>query len=139
MYSIVYVSSAREPFTRTQLRQFLQKTRKDNERRGVTGILLHRKGSFMQLLEGTESVVETLFERITRDPRHWAVTVMHRAQASERMFPEWSMACRDLGSENVRSLPGFSRFLEPKIGTRAFFEDPTRAQKLLVYFKESLR
>lgn len=139
MHSLVYVSSAREPFTKPQLRELLERASQNNKRESITGLLLHRNGSFMQLLEGEESAVERLFERIAGDSRHWAVTLMHRSQAPERMFPQWSMACRDLDDAMVQALPGFSQFLEPSISTRAFFENPTRAQKLLVYFKESAR
>lgn len=138
MHSIVYVSSAREPFTSFQLRELLDRACRNNEREKVTGLLLYREGSFMQLLEGPEATVERLFTSIRSDSRHWAVTPMLRSTGTQRMFPHWSMACRDLNDPEVLALPGFSQFLEPTISTREYFEKPTRAQSLLVYFKQSI-
>lgn len=139
MHSLVYVSSARQPLTKAELLELLERACRQNEAKNVTGLLLYRAGNFMQLLEGAEETVERLFAKISADPRHWAVTALQRSQAKERMFPRWSMACRDLDDPQVHALPGFSQFLEPGIGSRAYFENPTRAQKLLVYFKEAIR
>lgn len=139
MHSLVYVSSARQPFTRVQLFDLMESACRNNEAKNITGLLLHRAGNFMQLLEGPEEMVEKLFATISADHRHGSVTLLQRSQAKERMFPRWSMACRDLNEPQVLALPGFSQFLEPNISTRAFFENPTRAQKLLIYFKEAIR
>ncbi|MBA4108802.1 MAG: hypothetical protein C0487_04320 [Leptothrix sp. (in: Bacteria)] len=139
MHSLVYVSSARAPFSKLELRELLEHAARNNERHSVTGLLLYRAGSFMQLLEGEEATVEALFAKISADFRHSSAILMHRSQDVGRMFPRWSMACRDLDDADVKALPGFSQFLEPSICTRTYFENPTRAQKLLVYFKEAMR
>lgn len=44
--------------------------RTNNERAGITGMLLYKDGNFMQLLEGEKEAVLRLHKNIIVDPRH---------------------------------------------------------------------
>ncbi len=138
MYSLLYISSAREPFTTKQLNKLLVSACRNNEREKVTGLLLYKSGNFMQLLEGSEDAVERIFLSVCNDARHSAVTVLQRSESTERMFPRWSMAWRDLDDPDILIQPGFSQFMNPNISAREHFENTNRAQRLLAYFKESI-
>ena len=50
------------------------------------------EGWFVQALEGDESVVRGLYERISEDPRHEDVTVIESAPVDGRVFSRWAMA-----------------------------------------------
>jgi len=53
--ALVYVSSATELLSDQALDELLQGARSTNERIGVTGVLLHCEGNFMQYVEGPRS------------------------------------------------------------------------------------
>ena len=92
----------------------------------------------MQALEGEKEKVLALFETISGDPRHRGVLVLKQGEESERQFPDWSMAFRDLNSPEVQALPGFSEFLNTPLTDKEFSENPTRCQKLILTFKRTM-
>jgi hypothetical protein len=139
MYSLVYVSSATTAFSDADLATLLEKSQRDNALRDISGMLLFRDGNFMQLLEGEQQAVDALFKKIVLDSRHAGAIKMLNGDVEARSFPDWSMAFRNLNDASVRSLPGFSDFLNTDPGERNFFSNPTRATKLLNYFKQSMR
>jgi hypothetical protein len=76
----------------TGLARIFSASRANNKRLGVTGALLVTEGWFVQALEGDESVVRGLYERISGDPRHEDVTVIESAPVDRRVFSRWAMA-----------------------------------------------
>jgi Sensors of blue-light using FAD len=105
MLQLVYVSAAAVPFNDASLRTLLARARSKNAAVDVSGMLLHQAGTFMQVLEGEARVVETVFERISRDPRHKRVVLLMRRE-TERNFADWSMGFVDVQGTAER-LPGF--------------------------------
>ncbi len=63
MFSLTYVSSAVRPFAEDELADLLAVSRQNNARLGITGMLLYKDGNFMQVLEGEEAEVRTLYEK----------------------------------------------------------------------------
>lgn len=139
MYQIVYVSSATVRFTTPDLFDLLAKSRANNARAGVSGMLLFRDGNFMQALEGPEEAVRATYERIGRDPRHAGAMVLLRGPVEARQFSEWSMGFRDLAAPSARAAAGFSEFLNTPLTGAEFAADPSRAQRLLLSFKANMR
>lgn len=92
LHTIVYVSHAEGKVSDAELERILDVSRRNNARDGISGALLHRDGSFMQCLEGDESLVRAAYERISRDKRHAGVMVLMDESIEERAFPSWSMA-----------------------------------------------
>ncbi len=134
-FSLVYVSSASTLFTRADLEDLLRATRANNERLGVSGALLYRDGSLMQVLEGEETTVRRLYARIEQDRRHRGLIVLLEEEQDERQFPEWSMAFRDL-STDAEAMPGFNDFMNTPLGAEEFGSDPTAVQQLMMTFKK---
>jgi hypothetical protein len=91
MYSLIYVSSASSVFTAEDLQRLSEVSAENNQRDGITGALISKEGTFMQVLEGDESAVLATFARITLDSRHRGVITMLRREIPERQFPDWSM------------------------------------------------
>ena len=87
--------------TRGDLVGLLQQSRAHNVATRLTGLLLHRDGTFVQLLEGRRARVESLYDAIRRDPRHHDVTTVATRDQLDRQFPDWSMAFTDLDDEPV--------------------------------------
>lgn len=136
--SVLYVSSATRPFPPEELAELLRVSRQKNHGLGVTGMLLHKEGNFMQVLEGDESAVRELFGRIDRDPRHRGVIVLRRTPIEQREFGEWSMAYCDLDRPESRTVQGYSDFLMTPLTGREFTESPTLCQRLMLTFKRNL-
>lgn len=111
MIELVYVSAAKRPFSPSELRELLAVARAHNTSVDVSGVLIHIEGSFLQVLEGEESEVEKLFEKIGGDPRHDKVAVLRRAAIEQRSFGEWSMGFEEVSGRDVTQLEGFTRVL----------------------------
>ena len=111
MVQIGYVSSSVKPFNNHELHQLLDKARQNNEKLGITGMLLYKDGDFMQALEGDEVKVRSLSAQIAKDPRHRNVTTLADGHCTKREFPDWSMGFRDLNGID-RDVPGYSTFLD---------------------------
>lgn len=138
LFSLTYVSSARALFGKPELVAILEVSRRNNTASNVTGMLLYHKGSFMQVLEGPEEAVRQAHERIARDPRHNGLITLLERPVAERQFGEWSMGFRDLEDPALKSLPGYSDFLNGSLTSAKFAENPSRAQKLLLSFKQNM-
>lgn len=96
LVSLVYTSTASQPFRETALEQLLRVCRRLNEARGITGMLLHRDGRFIQVLEGHPETVAGLVDIIRSDSRHHDLRVLLQEPIAERRFPDWTMGYRVL-------------------------------------------
>jgi hypothetical protein len=112
MIAITYASAETEPFSAAALADLLGKARENNRILDVSGMLLYHSGSFLQVLEGEESVVDALFQKIAKDPRHTRMMTIKRASISRRAFAEWSMGFVVPTAAIVKKLEGFDRFLQ---------------------------
>lgn len=108
MLSLVYVSTAVKPFTGSELFDLLSHSREKNTRRGITGLLLYKDGSFMQALEGEEEGVRSLYAAISADARHYHVITLVDMPIAERQFPNWTMGFKNLGEVDLDSVPGYN-------------------------------
>ena len=138
MFTLVYVSSAVSPFSKSELADLLARSRANNESLGISGMLLYKDGNFMQVLEGEEEPVRALYEKIGTDPRHDGAITLHQSFAQERQFPDWSMGFRNLDSPELRTVPGYSEFLNSPLTGGEFSADPSRSQRLLLTFKRTM-
>ena len=138
MFCLVYASSATRPFSPSELTDLLALCHAHNSQLGITGMLLYKNGNFMQALEGEEQVVLNLYAKIFQDERHSGVLTLLQTTIPARQFPNWSMGFRDLDSPEVRSLPGYNKFLNVPLTGAEFSAAPTYCQKLLTIFKQMM-
>jgi hypothetical protein len=96
MIQLTYVSSSALPVSTSQLDEIVAVSRRNNTANGITGMLLHVDGSFLQILEGPAAAVEATYARIDRDPRHRGLLVIHRTDITQRAFKDWSMGFQRL-------------------------------------------
>ncbi len=104
IFTTAYTSTMVRPLTDPELVDLLVESRARNADRGITGLLLYRRGRVMQMLEGDERVVRELYDRIAMDVRHEQVTNVWSGIAARRRFPDWTMGFEDL-DETARSIP----------------------------------
>ena len=138
MTSLIYVSSSAVPFSQTDLVELLQTARRNNALIDVTGMLLYKDGDFMQAIEGEDATIDELHTKIERDPRHQGLITLLKRSIQERQFADWSMGFRNLLDPAVRTLPGYNEFLNTPLTGAEFSANPSRAQKLLLTFKQTM-
>lgn len=96
LWACCYVSAARAPVGQSDLEAILQTAQPFNRSRDITGCLIYEQGHFAQILEGGQQEIETLMQRIIRDPRHQSVRIVWSGPVQRRMFEDWSMAAFNL-------------------------------------------
>ncbi len=136
LLEIIYVSAAKSPLPAAALAALLAVSRRDNKRAGISGLLIHRESSFLQVLEGPEEAVRATFARIERDARHHRVLVISRGAVPQRSFAEWTMGYVE-DAAGARRLDGFNDFFRvglDKAGLVA--EDAERVRSVTRQFKE---
>ena len=131
LYSLAYESQASVPFTEPDLLDLLGHSRANNAERGVTGILLYRRGTFLQVLEGPREEVEALYARIADDPRHHAVDTVLAEERRERRFPDWTMGFADVDGR-LGDVDGFNDVLSSVQGPDG--EESPQFRELLALF-----
>jgi hypothetical protein len=132
MVQVIYSSAAVAPFNERELAQLLMHARGNNTRLGVTGMLLYEAGSFLQVLEGDEAVLENLLQRIGLDKRHKRVITLLRREVDVRHFGDWAMGFVS-PKYLTHKVPGYSDYLrlrgDPEKSANA-------AERVLAGFRE---
>jgi hypothetical protein len=92
MIRILYLSQSTHDITDKQVQDILESSRRNNPVNGITGVLIHGGGLFMQVLEGPEQSTLRQYVKILDDRRHGGCKIIHIAPAHDRIFQKWSMA-----------------------------------------------
>jgi hypothetical protein len=114
--SIVYSSTATRPLSDVDFSALLTTSRRNNARVDVTGLLLYRKGRFLQVLEGPEAGVRDRLRLIESDARHTDVRVLVEERSKQRQFPDWTMAYEPITTAMAAEIPGYERSFEDMTG-----------------------
>jgi hypothetical protein len=139
MYSVVYVSSATSAFSSNELVELLGVCRRNNEAMQITGMLLHRGGNFIQVLEGEREAVRSVYLRINADPRHRGVLCLLEQTIEARLFANWSMGFAPLAELPAELQENFTTLLQQGRSSESYRDTPQRAWKLLLGFRDSMR
>ena len=93
VFRLVYTSTAVASFTEDQLSDLLSRARTRNSQAGITGALVYREGAFLQVIEGPEEAVRSLYYgSIQHDARHKECLVLWEGEAEVREFEDWTMS-----------------------------------------------
>ena len=136
LYELVYVSTAIRLFKEQQLKDLLVEARERNQALSVTGMLLYKNQSFLQLLEGCKENVLKLYESIGRDKRHFRVKTLHEGYSQQRKFENWAMGFQRLDDSDSSNLPGFTRFLHRDYDVDEISQMSGQAIELLLHFRK---
>lgn len=91
LHHLVYSSTAPVELPDATLAELLRGSRRRNQALGITGLLLYQDRHFLQVLEGPEAAVRTTYQRIARDQRHYALSLLSDGPIAGRVFADWSM------------------------------------------------
>ena len=138
MIELVYISRAKQHFSEDQLVELLKQARMNNEKLGISGLLLYdNKGTFIQALEGDEEQVDGLFNKISGDERHSRINRISRKSIQVRAFSDWKMGFRLIDKGSIQTFPGFSSYMQQQGIKLDSNNDSSFAVELLNYFKLS--
>ncbi len=113
LHQIIYLSSATEQLTEESLIRLLSGTQKRNASRHITGLLLYHDGNIIQILEGPEAAVKTLYAKIEKDRRHKGISLICSKAIEARDFPDYRMGFKRMKGETLeQEITGFSDLVE---------------------------
>jgi|SRR5580704_3943312 hypothetical protein len=111
LIQFIYASTATKPLEGESLQELVKISRANNARLGVTGLLLYKKVSFLQVLEGEEGKATRLLEKIRQDSRHEGMVMLRRRLLGESAFPDWPMGFVYIPERRHEPLEGFLDFM----------------------------
>ncbi len=134
MFYLIYASSAEHLLNDEELRLIHEDSMRGNTTKDITGFLLYRGGNFMQLLEGDEQVIRSLFASIRIDPRHKDIYVLKEGTRPDRIFKDFAMGFVNM--DKVPGLPSYREFMNDSLNSLRFRQDGRLALRLLESFNE---
>ena len=136
LYQVIYASVATRPIEEDELIGMLKRAREKNKRLGITGMLLHCDGSFIQALEGPKGKVMEMISVIRKDLRHSRIAVLFEGPIKNRSFSRWSMGFNRPSQEDLALIDGYTPYLDLGDDSKAIQNYSSVAIKLLAAFRE---
>lgn len=104
---LVYRSTATGSTTSLlNLVAILGESQRNNDRDELTGALASHNGRYIQVIEGSASMLDGLLRRLERDPRHKDIKLLERDNITTREFGPWAMANAVVTAEAAPVLEG---------------------------------
>ena len=113
--TIAYTSLARLDLTAQDLADIHASARRLNALDGITGLLVFNGKRFLQIIEGAESAIDDLVDRLRADPRHSAFEIRDERIVAERAFPDWSMELVTVSAEWLEAREAIEQVLPVSI------------------------
>ena len=136
MLQLIYTSEAKNNFSPSELQNLLLTARRNNDLDAITGMLLYEDGTFLQVLEGENEIIESTYQRIAADKRHHKIMLIARFEIDHRSFQNWEMGFFDASGGKLLQLPGYSNFLGKKTVELENLNDGDKAREVLLNFKQ---
>ncbi|MBB6459773.1 BLUF domain-containing protein [Flammeovirga kamogawensis] len=120
MYCLCYTSKKTASFDINELKEILIKSRINNEKKDITGILLLIDDLFIQILEGEKKDLEQLYDVIKVDDRHDYIQKIFSGEIESRNFLTWSMGFQQVTWEDLEEL-GMERQHDKSLSLSEYF------------------
>lgn len=117
IYQLLYLSQRSSLFQEEDTNKILNTAKRCNALHNITGMLMYRKGVFLQFIEGNKEDVITLYNRIKKDPRHKNLSILFTQISQDRIFPYWLMGYREIGADDLdkmKEIISWNRLLDGK-------------------------
>ncbi|TVQ67728.1 MAG: EAL domain-containing protein [Oceanospirillales bacterium] len=106
---LIYISRPSDEKNLEQFEQVATKAAVSNRLVGVTGRLILLDGACVQYLEGKQSAIELLFQKICKDSRHKEVTLLMTGEIEQRLFMDWYMGFHRLDQSYLLKSSGIEK------------------------------
>ena len=110
MIRLTYLSQESSVLSADALLALVTQCHRNNPAKGLTGMLLHGNGTFLQVIEGDEAAVDRLMAVIERDSRHTNVKIVRRESVTTRQYSDWSMGFERITDRTLQEIPGLRNF-----------------------------
>jgi hypothetical protein len=87
-----YISQRQPSLTDDEVVELALAANRANRIANITGCLWFGEQRFFQILEGRRHDIDSLYEKIRRDPRHNEVRLLSYVPLKEREFGRWGLA-----------------------------------------------
>lgn len=88
---LTYISRYNTKNANIEVTRILEQARRNNERKGITGVLVMNENYFLQVIEGARPVINNLLRKLVNDERHFDLEVIDCCAVEERRWNKWSM------------------------------------------------
>ena len=88
---LVYVSYANSAMSEKEVGDILEKSKANNSKKNISGVLMYSDRYFFQCLEGERKDVNKTYLRIAADTRHSRCMQIEYSQVDSRLFANWAM------------------------------------------------
>ncbi|MCZ2292943.1 MAG: BLUF domain-containing protein [Burkholderiales bacterium] len=105
---LMYASRPAPALDAEELAAILRESRAANPQHGITGVLCVGDGVFVQVLEGSRSAVNRLYQLIAADARHKQLELLSYEEITERRYAAWAMGQMDIARLNPALLLKYS-------------------------------
>ncbi len=138
MYYLIYISTAIDGVDEEELHDILEKSVRNNELHGITGLLIFNSGMFIQMLEGNREAVHMIYDKIKADDRHTKISTLMNGESDKRFFPNWRMALKVTFEKTFRQMEAYESLGEGSDFLNGI-KDEHVGIRLLRYFYESTK
>jgi len=104
LHRIIYISTATQPMSESELSALLKKSRLKNRFLNITGYMIYYEGTILQLIEGSKTSVEYMYNTIIMDERHHNSVELCSETIEERLFTDWQMGFRKIDREQLKHI-----------------------------------
>jgi len=91
IFQLAYKSKIGNNLLSEEIDKILAHSKRNNYLVEISGCLVFFEKRFYQILEGEESVVRMLYDKIQLDKRHHAVEKLSEENTNTRLFSDWGM------------------------------------------------
>lgn len=136
MHLMAYISEATSCAAEVgkDLSDIVAVAKRENLKRGITGVLFYHKEKFLQVVEGREEDLRQLMANIEKDSRHRNMHVLIDTKVESRGFAQWNMDSFHLDDDHIIDPVTFAAL------TLSFKESLVpRSDMLVLYYKTLLK
>ncbi len=117
LYQVIYLSTIAPNVSPSCIADIVRVARRTNAQMSISGLLVFDGWRFCQYLEGPETHVRSLMEKIIQDPRHHQISVLHQGPfPGPRHYQGWAMGYALASNDEL--LPGLESNQGPHAVTR---------------------
>ncbi|MFT2111005.1 BLUF domain-containing protein [Marinomonas sp. 2405UD68-3] len=140
MISLAYISNASKKYVDDKLKHMFKDFQQRNARNNISSALLSNgAGTFIQVLEGDDKLVDTSFASIRKDIRHKSVYCLRRTTAKETNVNACKMGFRNLSKDALYQNGHFSNFLNDQELDHFIASNTDFALNVLTHFKNTAK
>lgn len=104
LHRIVYISTATNPMSESELDALLKQSRVKNLFLNITGYMIYFEGTILQLLEGSKTSVDYIYNTILMEKRHHNSVELCSKSIKERLFDDWQMDFQKIERDQLKQI-----------------------------------